>query len=156
MIDAFLTLRDDEIEIIMNAPAIVAILIAGADNDVDKDETAKAISYATKAGDDYDKLKGYFEEVSSSFEETFKTYMRDLPMDLETRQHAITSYLRQLNGVLPKVGSDVAVQIHRFLLGLAKAVAMASGGVFGIKKISKAEAEYVGLPMIEDPAAHGR
>lgn len=152
MTNVFRTLRDDEIEIVLNAPAMVAMLIAGADDDVDKDEIAEAIHYATTAKHRYDKLAEYFEDVANQFEDIFKNYIQDLPKDLDTRQHAITSYLRQLNTVLPKVDPEVASQVHQFLLDLAKVVAEASGGIFGMKKISKAEAKYLSLDMIDKPA----
>ncbi|MEO9803967.1 MAG: hypothetical protein ABJF04_11990 [Reichenbachiella sp.] len=152
MTNVFRTLRDDEIEIVLNAPAMVAMLIAGADDDVDKDEIAEAIHYATTAKHRYDKLEEYFEDVANKFEDIFKDYIQDLPTELDTRQHAITSYLRQLNGILPKVDPEVASQVHQFLLDLAKVVAEASGGIFGMKKISKAEAKYLTLDMIDKPA----
>ncbi|MDW3209808.1 MAG: hypothetical protein ABJQ37_15470 [Reichenbachiella sp.] len=152
MTSVFRTLRDDEIEIVMNAPAMVAMLIAGADDDVDKDEIAEAIHYATTAKHRYDKLGEYFEDIANQFEDIFKNYISDLPTDLDTRQHTITSYLRQLNGILPKVEPEVAKQVHQFLIDLAKVVAEASGGVFGIKKISKAEAQWLPLDMIDKPA----
>lgn len=152
MVDVFRTLRDDEIEIMLNAPAMVAVLIAGADDDIDKDEIAEAIHYATTAKHRYDKLGEYFEEVANKFESIFKDYIQDLPTDLDTRQHTITSYLRQLNGILPKVQPEVATQIHKFLLDQAKVVAEASGGIFGMKRISKAEAKYLPLDMIDKPA----
>jgi len=152
MTSVFRTLRDDEIEIVWNAPAMVAMLIAGADDDVDKDEIAEAIHYATTAKHRYDKLGDYFDDVADKFEDIFKNYIQDLPTGLDTRQHTITSYLRQLNGILPKLEPEVATQIHQFLLDLAKVIAEASGGIFGIKKISKDEAKYLPLEMIDKPA----
>lgn len=152
MNNVFRTLRDDEIEIVVNAPAMVAVLIAGADDDIDKDEIAEAIHYATTAKHRYDKLGEYFEEIANQFEEVFKNYIADLPKVLDTRQHAITSYLRQLNGILPKVDPEIATQVYQFLLDLAKVVAEASGGIFGMKKVSKAEAQYMTLDMIDKPA----
>ncbi|MEO9967958.1 MAG: hypothetical protein ABJF11_19355 [Reichenbachiella sp.] len=152
MINVFRTLRDDEMEIVLNAPGMVAVLIAGADDDIDKDEIAEAIHYATTAKHRYDKLGEYFEEVANKFEDIFKNYIEDLSPDLDTRQHTITSYLRQLNGILPKVEPEIAKQVHQFLLDLAKVVAEASGGIFGMKKVSKAEAQYLSLNMIDKPA----
>ena len=148
MDNLFRTLRDDEMDIVLNAPAMVAMLIAGADDDVDKDEISSAIKYATTAGNQYAHLDEYFDKVAEKFEEIFKNYISDLPDDLDTRQHAITSYLRQLNGILPKVDEEVAAEFHKFLLDLARVVAESSGGIFGMKKVSKAEAKYLPLDMI--------
>ena len=38
MVEEFKTLRDDEIEVLLDAPVLVSILIAGADDKIDKDE----------------------------------------------------------------------------------------------------------------------
>ena len=152
MTEEFRTLRDDEIEILMNAPAIVAVLIAGADDDIDKHEIKAAINFAQQKqlteGED---LVEYFEEIAKNFEVVQQSYINDLPNGLEVRQTAISSYLRQLNGVLPKIDKEMAIKIYNFLTELAKVVASASGGVLGFSKVSKEEAAYMDLDMIHNP-----
>lgn len=152
MTEEFRTLRDDEIEILMNAPAIVAVLIAGADDDIDKQEIKAAIDFAQQKklteGED---LVEYFEEIAKNFEAVQESYINDLPNGLEVRQSAISSYLRQLNGVFPKIDKEMAIKIYNFLTELAKVVASASGGTFGFAKVSKEEAAYMELDMIHNP-----
>jgi hypothetical protein len=152
MTEEFRTLRDDEIEILMNAPAIVAVLIAGADDDIDKHEIKAAIDFAQqKKLTEGEGLAEYFEEIAKNFEAVQESYINDLPNGLEVRQTAISSYLRQLNGVLPKIDKEMAVKIYSFLTELAKVVATASGGTFGFAKVSKEEAAYMELDMIHNP-----
>jgi hypothetical protein len=152
MTEEFRTLRDDEIEILMNAPAIVAVLIAGADDDIDKNEIKAAIDFAQqKKFTEGEDLVEYFEEIAKNFETIQESYINYLPNGLEVRQTAISSYLRQLNGVLPKIDKEMAVKIYTFLTELAKVVAKASGGGFGFAKVSKEEASYIELDMIHNP-----
>ena len=48
MIPEFEPLREDEIEVVVKAPVYVAILIAGADGNIDKSERKEAINIARK------------------------------------------------------------------------------------------------------------
>ena len=153
MTEEFRTLRDDEIEIILNSPAMVAVLIAGADDDIDKDEIKSGIAFSEKKKlEEGEELAEYFSEVSTHFENVQNNYINDLPENLELRQNAITSYLRQLNGILPKIEEEISMKIYGFLLEMAKEVAQASGGVMGFNKTSKDEAAFTGLDMIKDPS----
>ncbi len=147
----FGTLRDDEIEIMQNAPAMVTILIAGADNHVDKDEVRGAINYTAQASGQYPVLSEFLEELKAGFKSTFTSQAAVMPKKLEARQDMISTYLGQLNDILPKLDVDCAMEFYKFLLDLAKAVAGASGGILGMNKISKAEAKYLSLDMIEVP-----
>jgi len=152
MIKEFPTLRDDEIEILLNAPVMVAVLIAGADDNIDSKEVKSAITFSGKKKNTEGKLLAeYFEAVGNNFKELQESYIKDLPEELEVRQATITSYLRQLNGIFPKIDLEVSVKIYQFLLELAKSVAIASGGVMGFNKISKEEAAYLKLEMIQNP-----
>lgn len=152
MTSDFPTLRDDEIEIVNNAPAMVSVLIAGADNKIDDDEITSAISFcANQKNEGPNSLHNYFTHISEEFEELLKSYVEHLPKDLHAQQHTTIAYLRQLNTILPKIDQDLAIDFHAFLLDLAKAVANASGGVMGFKKVSKEEAAFLDLGMIDDP-----
>jgi hypothetical protein len=148
MVSIFRTLRDDEIDIVFNAPAMVAVLLAGADDKIDKYEINEAINFVRNAADKYPVLKEYLDELSVVFDDVFAGYRSDLPKGLQVRQHTINSYLRQLNGILPKLDVQCAREIRLFLTDLAKAVAEASGGIMGMRKISSAESKYLDLDMI--------
>lgn len=153
MIPEFNTLRDDEVEILMNSPAMVAVLIAGADDNIDKNEKASAINFATEMeNEDHEHLGEFYSELADQFEDIFKGYVSDLHKMLDHREHAITAYLRQLNGILPKIDPEVAMAYYEFLLELAQKVATASGGMLGMAKVSKEEAAHLELEMIENPS----
>ena len=57
-----------EVELMMKAPLLVCILIAGADNNIDKKEIKAAIELA-KRGKAKRSLSGYYQEVSEDFED---------------------------------------------------------------------------------------
>ncbi|RED93879.1 hypothetical protein [Marinoscillum furvescens] len=154
MIEEFENLREDEIEVLVNAPVHVAILIAGADGNIDKSERKEAIEVArSKQSRAREQLVDYYKLVGESFEEKFNSMIDSLPEDAEERNKAITAELRKLNFILPKVDKNFAVKLYASLKDLAKKIAEASGGILGYLSVSYEEAKLIELKMINDPNA---
>ena len=79
MVKEFENLREDEVEVLLTAPVYVAILIAGADGDIDKSERKEAIEVAhSKQGRAREQLVEYYKAVGASFESKFNTLIRFL------------------------------------------------------------------------------
>jgi len=155
MISEFSTLRDDEIEVLLNAPVYVAILIAGADGEIDKKEISQALDLAQgKQSREREQLIGYYKEVGVIFEDKFFKLTEELSSSVEERNSAITSELRKLNHILPKIDRNFSIKLVASLKDMAKKVAGASGGVLGYMSVSYEEAKLVELDMIKDPADH--
>ena len=153
MISEFSTLRDDEIEVLLDAPVLVAILIAGADGEIDKKEIKQALELAQgKQSRERAQLIDYYKEVGEKFEEKFFAMVEELPDETEARTSTISMDLRKLNHILPKVDKNFAVKLVASLKDMAKKVAGASGGVLGYMSVSYEEAKLLDLDMIKDPA----
>lgn len=153
MIEEFEPLREDEIDVVLKAPVYVAILIAGADGNIDKSERREAINIArTKQTRSREQLVDFYKRVGENFEETFNKLVDELPSGTDERVKAITRELRKLNFILPKVDNNFAVKLHASLKELAKKIAEASGGVLGYLSIGYEEAKLMELRMIKDPA----
>lgn len=154
MISEFSTLRDDEIEVLLNAPVHVAILIAAADGEIDKKEVSQALDLAQgKQSRERAQLIDYYKEVAVDFESKFYKLSEQLPADTEGRISALSMELRKLNHILPKVDHNFAVKLVASLKDMAKKVAGASGGVLGYMSVSYEEAKLIELDMIKDPGA---
>lgn len=152
MIKDFEKLREDEIEVLLNAPVHVAILIAGADGEIDKKERQEAIEISrSKQSRARERLVEYYQMVGESFEQRFNDLIGALPADAEKRTAAITTELRKLNFILPKTEKNFAVELHSSLKDLAKKIAEASGGVLGYLSVSFEESKLMELRMINDP-----
>ncbi|MEO9474542.1 MAG: hypothetical protein ABJN36_18030 [Cyclobacteriaceae bacterium] len=152
MIKDFDKLREDEIEVLLNAPVHVAILIAGADGEIDKKERQEAIEISrSKQSRARERLVEYYQAVGESFEQRFNDLIGSLPADAEKRTAAITTELRKLNFILPKTDKNFAVELHSSLKDLAKKIAEASGGVLGYLSVSFEESKLMELRMINDP-----
>ncbi|MEQ9289261.1 MAG: hypothetical protein RIG77_20205 [Cyclobacteriaceae bacterium] len=153
MISEFSTLRDDEIEVLLNAPVYVAVLIAGADGEIDKKEIKQALELAQgKQSRERAQLIDYYKEVGLGFESKFFKLTEELPDEVSDRNSSITTELRKLNHILPKIDHNFAVKLVASLKDMAKKVAGASGGVLGYMSVSYEEAKLVELDMIKDPA----
>lgn len=153
MIEEFAKLRDDEVEVMLKAPAYVAILIAGADDDIDKSEIKKAIQLArTKQQKAREVLLGYYKLVGERFESDFMRLIEELPHKSAERTPAINRELRKLNVILPKLPHAFAVEFYASLKDLAKKIAEASGGVLGYLSVSYEEAKLMELGEIKDPS----
>ncbi len=146
-------LREDEIDVVVKAPVYVAILIAGADGNIDKSERKEAINVArSKQTRSREQLGEYYKLVGEGFEDNFNQLIDELPAGTEERVSAITKELRKLNFILPKVDKNFAVKLHASLKELAKKIAESSGGVLGYLSVGYEESKLMELKMINDPS----
>ncbi|MEP2512402.1 MAG: hypothetical protein ABJH72_23710 [Reichenbachiella sp.] len=145
----FLDLRDDEIDLMYRTPALIALLVAGADGKIDSREMRCAAKFVSEAQDFW---TPYFHEVAERMPIIMEGSRKEATEDLDLTMTRITVSLRQLNSVLPKLARQDAIKFYDFLLRLSKEVAGASGGIFGFNKISKEEELIINLPMIDNPA----
>ena len=153
MIAEFEPLREDEIDVIVKAPVYVAILIAGADGNIDKSERKEAINVArNKQTRSREQLADFYKIVGEGFEDNFNKLIDELPSGTEERISAITKELRKLNFILPKIDSNFSIKFHASLKELAKKIAEASGGVLGYLSVGYEEAKLMELRMINDPS----
>lgn len=154
MIQAFDRLSDSEIEVMLRAPLIACILIAGADGHVDRKEIQKAIHHTQKsAAKAKTSLVDYFKLVEVDFEDKLKIVLQSLPVDVTDRNHLIVEELTSLNAILPKLKNTFATEFYSKMRELAHQVAASSGGLLGMgNKVGDEEAQYVELPMLKKPA----
>ena len=140
-------------KVVLSAPVYVAILIAGADGKIDKSERREAIEVArNKQSRAREQLSEFYKIVGDKFEDDFNRLIDALPSGTDERVKAITTELRKLNFILPKVDKNFSIKFHASLKDLAKKIAEASGGVLGYLSVSYEEAKLMELRMIKDPA----
>ena len=152
MIKEFEGLREDEINILLKAPAYVAILIGGADGTIDKKEYAEAVEILKiKQSKAREQLLDYFHEVGKTFKEDFDQLIDELPDDVGERTREISAELRKLNVILPKIDKTFSIKLYASLKEYAKRIAEASGGVLGYLSVSYEESQLLELKMIHEP-----
>lgn len=137
-----------EQDLMLRTPALVAVLVAGADHKIDKKETAlsaKLVHYRTFTSDE--QLHAYYQACEARFEDDLNALLAD--WNEVTSGGEIADELKQLNTILPKVDATYAGLLKDSWRSMAKRVAEASGGLFGMGSIDGQEAVVVDLPMIE-------
>lgn len=146
-------LTEDEIEELYLIPIWVSILIAGADDKIDKSEFRKAVHVANKKQKKENNLiKDYYKQVAAKFEVNLKGYMALMPKNKEQRVNFLIEKLDRVNYFFSKMEKDFSYLLYLSFRDFAKKVAHASGGIFGLLSVSSAESKYIDLKMIDDPS----
>lgn len=152
MIIEFEELEQEETGLLLQAPLLVSILIAGADGNIDANELKEAVNLAklkqTKARKD---LIEYYKAVGTDFEDKLKFLINKLPLGNEERNKFIVKELTQLNDILPKLPPHFAKELYASLKDFAKKIAEASGGILGYMSVGYEESKYIELKMIKNP-----
>lgn len=152
MIPEFKPLREDEVDVMIKTPVYVAILIAGADGNIDRLERKEAINIArNKQTRAREQLVNFYRVVGNGFEANFNKLINELPSGTEERNAAIIKELKKLNFILPKIDKNFSVKLYASLKELAKKIAEASGGILGYLSVGYEEAKLMELKMINDP-----
>lgn len=144
-------LKGHELELMLKAPVLLCILIAGADGTIDRKEIREAINVTVKKKDKTI-LDGYFKEVSTDFEDKLKILLQSYPYESSERNPILIKELSQLNPILKKMDRSFAKPFYDMLKELAGKIAGSSGGLWGMMTVGDEEAKYIDLPMIQDPS----
>lgn len=153
MIPELQNLREDEVEALVKAPVLVSILIAGADDNIDKNEIKEAIAVAkSKQTRAREGLVDFYKLVAEDFEHELHKQITELPGTAAERNPVITKELKRLNRIMVKLDKTFATKLYGSLKDMAKRVAEASGGILGYMSVSYEEAKLVELEMINDPS----
>ena len=151
MIKELARLKESEVELMLKAPILLCILIAGADGTIDRKEIKEAINVTVKKKDKTI-LDSYFKEVSQDFEDKLKILLQSYPYESTQRSPILIQELSQLNPILRKLDKFFSKAFYDMLKELAEKIAGSSGGFWGMMSVDSEEAKYIRLPMIEDPS----
>ncbi len=154
MLDGFQNLTKSEIDSLVEAPALITILIGAADGELDPEErkwTERLLR--TRTYNRPKELNEYYRVVLQDFWDKVQAFMASLPVDPTDRNEAISARLEKLNPVLAKLEVDLASDLYQGFIGLAEETAKASGGFLRMGAISAVESKWVNLPMLE-PIQH--
>lgn len=152
MIEAFKQLSKEEQDYLLKVPVMIAILIAGVDDDIDERELESARKWAQYKRVTSDPLLiPYYELVYKHFDENMESLIMDYPSKASLRNPIIKKELEKINPILQKLDPEFARALYNSLKHYAKYVAEASGGFLGFFKVSPEEKELLDLPMIKNP-----
>jgi hypothetical protein len=152
MIPELKNLTESEVDLLKKIPAMVTILIAGADEEISKSELKEAVNITKiKQSKARKELIGYYQQIAPNFEKSLSGLIHSYPTDTEIRSKQVIEDLERLNDILKKVEKEWAVQFVESMKDIAKKVAEAAGGVFGYMSIGYEESKLIDLKMIKLP-----
>jgi hypothetical protein len=152
MENTMLHLSATEKELLLRAPAMVTVLVAGSDGDFKENEIERGIDITDwKRIHARPDLMGYYDQVRPRFRQDISQLRQQLPKDINERYRLLSDQLKQLNPILYKLDQPIAEQLYASLRELAQHVAEASGGVLGYFSVGYNESKVITLPMIDDP-----
>lgn len=145
----FENISPSEFDSLKNALLEITVLIAGADGRIDASEIDWAEKLTEIRGYAHkEDLREFYDEVHIDFQAKLQQLIADLPADAETRNNQISASLSQLNAILAKLDNKFAFELYTSLVSFAKHVAQSSGGFMRFMSISKAEEQWINLPML--------
>lgn len=151
-IPQFNHLAEEEVQLLLDAPAIITLLIGTADGNMDDKEIAAGLSSVIVRKDSNDTLlQPYYEAVDKNYDQRlfdFSNQYKD--KGTEQRTQELSDLLAGLNDILTKVDPLFVTVLIKSLKSFAKEIAQASGGMAGIglMSISNEEEHLISLPMI--------
>lgn len=152
MIEEFRNLSQSEVEVMYKVPVLVSILIAGADDEIDKSEIRQAVTLSKiKQSKAREGLIDYYREAGKDFEDKMKVMIQQYPANARERNPLIIEELESLNSILPKLDQKFAVEFYESIKDMAKKIAESSGGLLGYMAVGYEESKLIGLNMIKDP-----
>ncbi len=149
-IPQFNHLTEEEVQLLLDAPAIITLLIGTADGNMDDKEIAAGLSSVIVRKESNDALlQPYYEAVDKNYDQRLFDFSNQYK-DKEQRTQELSDVLAGLNDILAKVDPLFTTVLVKSLKSFAKEIAQASGGMAGIglMAISNEEEHLISLPMI--------
>lgn len=147
----FKDLSEDKIAKLKEAIPLITILVAGADGNIDTEETAwaeKITSIRSYKSEPF--LLEYYQSIGSDFNDKLNSMVKALPNQVGERNGIISDKLAALNPILAELPLKEAGILYKDFVTFAEHVAKASGGFFGFFSIGPEEGKVIGLPMLNE------
>ena len=149
LLTGFENLTKEEIDALVEAPALITILVGAADGDLDKEERVWSERLLrSRTYNNPKALNEFYRVVVEGFWMKVHSEMAHLPEDPETRNAEVSKRLERINPILAKLDIQLAADLYKGFVGLAEETAEASGGFLRIGAISAVEARWMKLPML--------
>lgn len=148
-IEGFQHLKKEEIDALVEAPALITILVGMADGELDGEE--RVWSERLLRSRTYNKpkeLNAFYRVVVEGFWARVQSEITHLPQNVAARNRELSERLSGLNPVLAKLDLELAADMYKGFVGLAEETAKASGGFLRIGAVSAEEKKWMNLPML--------
>ena len=154
MIYEFEPLNKEEKDVLLKAPALIAVLIAGADDSIDQHELKRAVELVNiRTFSEKQDLHPYYQEVEKTIQQDIADIIAALADTATERNPIISDELAKVNKLLLRIKAKFARDLYASWISYAHLIAQSWGGVMGINSVGLHEKQWRDLPMINEPAA---
>ncbi len=131
MIQQFEVLTEEEVILLLKAPALVAVLVASGGNDMTKEERAEAINLAhLKTLSPHPDLEAYNKNVDAHFEDNFQAVTQKYTPFDAVRIASLKKEINTVNHVIDKLDEPFATLLRESLANYAEHVKKANRSIF--------------------------
>ncbi len=146
----FEKLPKEDLQLLIDAPILITILIGSADGHLDEDEMAWGSKLAhIKETTEERILQDYYHLASENFENRLKDILSSFGTDAKARNEAISTKLSKLNEIYTHIDMNFVAELNKSLRSFAQSIAEVSGGFLGFGAESYEEQQWVDLSMIK-------
>lgn len=149
-VNEFQQLSESEVQLMLEAPALITVLIATADGEIDAKEINwghKVVEYRDHVGDEH--LFAYYQAVETAYDAQVKAIMEEKHVGNQEFIASLTERLEQTSPILKKINQLYAERLYKSWKSFAVQVAKSSGGFVGFGSISAQEKQLMDLHMIQ-------
>jgi hypothetical protein len=149
MIDRFKDIKEEEFTQLKDALALITVLIAGADGEINQHEKewgSKITDIRSYSGPAV--LQEFYEQVGIDYEDRVEYFINKYNIPVKERQEKIGEELAKLNDILQQLPQDLAAHLYKSYKSFASHVAKSDGGFLGFFSVSEAEKTAMSLSTI--------
>lgn len=143
-------ITDQERKMLVDAPALITLLIAGADGAFDKKEedwAEKVVGFRKESA--HYTLHYYYELAGEKFHEKLEHYHK-IYGNMSNRNDVLQGELKNLRPILAKLDEHYREKLIESFRSLAKQIAESGGGILGFFSKSKEEESLMKLEMFDN------
>ncbi|MBX2942614.1 MAG: hypothetical protein KF860_09730 [Cyclobacteriaceae bacterium] len=148
-IESLRILEQSEREHLSALPIYITLLIADADGTIDRAEMKKATLFSQgEASSINQDLADFYCDVKEDFEDKLKVVRANMPRRNEEKKQFLLDQIEKADLILRKIEKSRATTLCESFKKLARAVAKASGGIFGIGSVGIEETQLIDMHII--------
>jgi hypothetical protein len=143
-------LTSEEKQSVLYAPALITILIASADGEIDEKEVTwaeKVTKFRTETA--HHSLTEYYELVAATFHTDFAYLLKGFSIDSKERMAQVSAALSALNAPLSKIDEDMKERLLESFRTFARSVAETNEGILGFFMNNVEEEKVIKLEMLK-------
>lgn len=142
-------LSEQDAEKLYHAPALITVLIAAADGDIEQKEINWG-SQLVKFRDNADnELHNYYNAVIEQYDDQVKAILAEDHIGNQERLASLTTRLQELGPILTQVNKLYADKLFKSWQSFARSIAKSTGGFLGLGQVADQEEALMDLHMIQ-------